>query len=253
MPSHLVLKQLSQPVVIAHRGYSARCPENTLAAFEAAIAAGADMIELDVTLTRERRVVVIHDDHLDRTTDGSGEVRAHRMADINALDAGSWFAPRFAGERVPALADVLRLAKGRILVNIEIKTNAYERGHPADAIECQVAALARRHRMVRSVLISSFGRPVLEQLAAMGNPPALALISDNPADGKTVAFCRRIGAFSWHPDHRILTAEQVAEMHRHRIRVFPWTVKTLAELRRVTQMGVDGVIVNDPLLAGKHP
>jgi glycerophosphoryl diester phosphodiesterase len=248
MQNHPSLKQVSRPLVIAHRGYSAGYPENTLAAFEAAIVAGAAMIELDVTLSSDRQVVVIHDDHLDRTTDGSGAVHDQQLADIKKLDAGDWFAPRFAGERVPTLKEVLRMAKGRILLNIEIKTKAYEHAHPPDAVELQVVRLARRHRMLRSVLISSFSRPILDQMAAMKNPPALALISEETATDETIAFCRRIRSFSWHPDHRILTADQVIKMHRNGIRVYPWTVTTATELKQMRNMGVDGVIVNDPHL-----
>ena len=243
------LRQIRKPLIIAHRGYSARYPENTLAAFDAALAAGTPMIELDVTFSRDRHLVVIHDDHLERTTDGTGPVRGHCLADIKKMDAGGWFAQRFAGEVVPTLNEVLRLVKSRGLLNVEIKSSAYEPAHPPDAVERQVVALIRRRRMVRSTLISSFSRPLLEQLAAVKNRPALGMISEAPADGETAAFCRRIGAFSWHPDHRILTADQVDRMHRHGIRVFSWTVLTAAELKRVQAMGVDGVFVNDPHLA----
>lgn len=235
-------------MIIAHRGFSARYPENTLAAFEGAIAAGAAMSELDVTLSRDRKVVVIHDDHLDRTTNASGLVVQHRLSELKKLDAGSWFARRFAGEPIPTLAEVIGLVKGRGLLNVEIKSSAYAPGHPEDAIERQVVNLIRRRRMMRSALVSSFSRPILEQLAAMKNPPALALISEEAATAETIAFCRRIRSFSWHPDHRILTAGLVAEMHRHQIRVYPWTIKTRSDLARVREMGVDGVIVNDPYL-----
>jgi glycerophosphoryl diester phosphodiesterase len=239
--------------VIAHRGYSDAFPENTLAAFEGAIAAGAVMSELDVTLSRDRKVVVIHDDHLDRTTNASGLVVQHCLAELEKLDAGSWFDPKFAGERIPSLAEVITCAKGRHLLNIEIKSSAHAPGHHEDAIERQVAHLIRRRRMMRSTLVSSFSRPILEQLAAMKNPPALALISEARPSDETVDFCRRIRSFSWHPDHRIVTADLVEEMHRHHIRVYPWTIKTAADCQRVKAMGVDGVIVNDPhLVKGQH-
>ena len=245
----LSLKNISSFLVIAHRGYSEAYPENTLAAFEAAIETGALMSELDVTLSRDRHVIVIHDDHLDRTTDASGLVVQRNLSELKQLDAGSWFDQRFKGETIPTLAEVLRMAKGRGLLNVEIKSSAYAPGHPDDAIEKQVVDLIRRRRMMRSTVVSSFSRPILEQLAAMKNPPALALISEEPATDETLAFCRRIRSFSWHPDHRIVTADLVEEMHSHNIRVYPWTVKTAKELQRVRAMGVDGVIVNDPYLA----
>ena len=247
----LSLKTIPAFLTIAHRGYSDAYPENTLAAFDGAIAAGALMSELDVTLSRDRHVVVIHDDHLDRTTDASGLVVQRNLSELKRLDAGSWFDQRFTGEPIPTLAEVLGRVKGRGLLNVEIKSSAYAPGHPKDAIEKQVVDLIRRRRMMRSTVVSSFSRPILEQLAAMKNPPALALISEEEATDETVAFCRRIRSFSWHPDHRIITADLVEEMHRHRIRVYPWTVKTRTDLRRVKDMGVDGVIVNDPHLVSK--
>ena len=204
------------------------------------------MSELDVTLTRDRKLAVIHDDHLNRTTTGSGAVRDYSLAQIKKLDAGSWFDHRFKGEPVPSLKEVLRLVKGRGFLNVEIKSSAYEPTHPADAVERQVVDLIRRQRMIRSTLISSFSRPLLEQLAAIKNRPALALISEKSAGKETVAFCRRIRAYSWHPDHHILTTELVEQMHRLDIRVFPWTILTVDELKQMRNMGVDGVMVNDP-------
>jgi glycerophosphoryl diester phosphodiesterase len=172
----------------------------------------------------------------------------HSLAELEKLDAGSWFQRKFAGERIPSLAEVITCAKGRHLLNIEIKSSAYAPGHPEDAIERQVVHLIRRRRMMRSTLVSSFSRPILEQLAGMRNPPALALISEETATVEMVEFCRRIRSFSWHPDHRIVTAELVNQMHRHHIRVYPWTIKTPYDLKRVQEMGVDGAIVNDPHL-----
>lgn len=244
----ITLRNMPSFSTIAHRGYSAEYPENTLVAFEAAIQAGADMSELDVTLTRDRQMVVIHDDHLNRTTTGSGVVRDFSLAEIKKLDAGSWFDRRFRFESVPSLKEALALVKGRGLLNVEIKSSAYEPDHPPDSVERQVVDLIRRQRMIRSTLISSFSRPLLEQLAAIKNHPALALISEESLGKETVAFCRRIRAFSWHPDHRILTADTVDQMHRHGIRVFPWTTLTRGELEKVRDMGVDGVMVNDPTL-----
>ena len=114
--AHDVMKPQDQPLVIAHRGFSGVAPENTLAAFRKAIDVGADMFELDVLLSQDEHVVVIHDDTLERTTNGTGKVIDHTLAELQALDAGSWFSPEFAGEPIPTLEDALRLAKGEILV-----------------------------------------------------------------------------------------------------------------------------------------
>ena len=128
-----------RPLIAAHRGFSAQYPENTMASFEAAVQAGAHMIELDVTLSRDEEVVVIHDDTVDRTSDGSGPVRAFTLRELKQLDAGRWFQPRFSGEKIPALKEVLAAFKDRIWINIEIKPQDPLSNVPAGRIEEKVA------------------------------------------------------------------------------------------------------------------
>lgn len=108
-------------MVIAHRGFSGQAPENTLASFQKAVELGSDMIELDVRFSKDGQVVVIHDDTIDRTTNGRGKVADYTLKELKQFDAGSWFAPQFSGERIPTLKEVLELVKGKVLVNIEIK------------------------------------------------------------------------------------------------------------------------------------
>ena len=112
-------------LVIAHRGFSSQAPENTLVAFRKAVELGCDMIELDIQFSKDKEVVVIHDDTLERTTNGKERLIDFTLADIKKLDAGSWVGPQFSGEKVPTLKEVLQQSKGKIPVNIEIK-------HPKD-------------------------------------------------------------------------------------------------------------------------
>src|SRR5207253_2831738 len=108
--------------VIGHRGAMGHCPENTFASFERALELGADWVELDVHLTRDGALAVIHDEKVDRTTDGHGFVRDYTLADLKKLDAGSWFGPEFAAQRIPTLDEVLLWARGRhTAVDVEIK------------------------------------------------------------------------------------------------------------------------------------
>ena len=240
------LDNIPIPMYIAHRGLSARYPENTLAAFEGAIAAGAHMVELDVSLTKDRRLVVIHDDRVDRTTNGSGAVKALTLEQLARMDAGSWFDPVFSAERVPTLAQVLDAVNGRLRVNIEIKPEAFERQGPADAVERQVLELVREKKMLNDVLVSSFQWQILENLRAMEPAISLGLLSELPANERLYRCYRRIEGFSWHPDYRILTRSQVDAMHGLGARVFPYTVKGKMETRALLAMGVDGLIVDDP-------
>jgi glycerophosphoryl diester phosphodiesterase len=235
------------PWIIAHRGFRAKYPENTLVAFQAALDAGVTMIELDVTHTRDGKLVVMHDITLDRTTNGRGPVNGYFLKELKKLDAGSWFNPVFASQHVPELEEVLELVQGKALINIEIKPNPDELIHPPDAIERQVIELVNRKNAHDAVLISSFDRTILEKIKSLKNPPALALISRDPADSSTLSFCRRLKIFSWHPSHTILSHEQVNLMHSANIRVFPYNADTPEEVKRMFDMNVDGIISNDPL------
>lgn len=237
--------------IIAHRGFSQKYPENTLAAFQAAVTAGASMIELDVMLSRDRRPVVIHDTTLERTTNGHGAVKDFTVADLKKLDAGSWFDPVFADQRLPELSEVLDHVGGRTKLNIEIKAQAYERSHPPDAIEKQVAAMVKKKNLTDSVLISSFEIDFLVQIASMPDPPAIALISDTPASRRILELCTHLKVFSWHPDYRIVTLRQVETMHAVGIRVFPYNVNTFDNYRQMMDMKVDGVITDNPVAAAQ--
>jgi glycerophosphoryl diester phosphodiesterase len=248
-----ILKKMSfsSPWIIAHRGFKKKYPENTLIAFLAAMDAGVPMIEFDVTLSRDRKLVVIHDATLERTTNGHGSVHDHTLEELKQLDAGSWFHSDFADERLPELGEVLDLVAGRVITNIEIKSNAYEPHHPVDAIEKQVVDLVKQKKALDTVLISSFKTEILMQVSKIAEKPALALISSDPADSQTIKLCQDLKAFSWHPDHRILTESQVAKMHAAGLKVFPYTVDKLEDYLKMTAMNVDGVITNDPVSVQK--
>jgi glycerophosphoryl diester phosphodiesterase len=248
MQKFIETNNFKPPWLIAHRGYRARYPENTLIAFKAALDADVPMIELDVRLSKDRKLVVIHDATLERTTNGHGQVNDYTLKQLKKLDAGSWFNPKFAGERVPELSEILDLAIGRALVNIEIKPHAYEAHHPIDAIEHQVVNLIHRRSITDFVLISSFDLKILKCLTRINHSPALGLISKQPADRDTLKKCNQIGVVSWHPNHQILTHGQVKMMHAAGIRVFPYNADTVEEIERVVDMEVDGVISSDPLL-----
>ena len=244
------INNFTPPWVIAHRGYRKKYPENTLAAFQAAVAAGAPMVELDVMFSRDRKPVVIHDATLERTTNGHGAVSDYKLEELKQLDAGSWFDAQFADQRLPELSEVLDLVNGRAYVNIEIKAHAYEPNHPPDAIEKQVVALVKQKKLQDSVLISSFEIDILVQIASLENPPAIALISKTLASKRILEICTRLKVFSWHPDHLIVTSRRVDMMHAAGLKVFPYNVDTFADYVKMVDMKVDGVIASDPVSAG---
>ncbi len=238
-----------KPWIIAHRGDRVRCPENTIAAFRAAFAAGVDMLEMDVQLTLDRRMVIIHDPGLERTTDGTGRVSSRTLEELRKLDAGRWFDDRFAGEQIPTPEEVFDLFGGKVLINIEIKREAFEPDGPTDAVERQLVALIEQRGLLNSVLVSSFEWGVLESIRRRRDDVFLAFITRNPGEEGLPDRCRSLGVFSFHPSWLFLQREHFERMHEAGIPVFPYRVDKADEFRCAMAMGVDGVISNDPLIA----
>jgi glycerophosphoryl diester phosphodiesterase len=222
--------------------------EEKLGTLSAEVGTRADMVELDVLLSKDRKMVVIHDESLDRTTNGKGMVRDYTLSELKTFDAGSWLDARFRGERLPTLEEVLDMVNGRVAINMEIKRSAYEPNHPPDAIEKQVVELVTRKNALDNVLISSFEWRVLEKLSVLKKAPAIALLSQYPELGNPLEACKRLEAISWHPSSLLLKKDHVRRMHEAGILVFPWKVDTREDIERMLEMDVDGLIVDDPLL-----
>lgn len=220
--------------IIAHRGASAVAPENTLAAFRLASDLGADGVELDVRATADGQLVVIHDAAVDRTTDGTGAIAALTFAQVRAVDAGRKFGPAFAGERVPLLSEVLEAARGRLLVDIEVK---------APGIEPALVDLIRQMKMADSVLITSFDLQVVSHARALAPEIPAGLLQ--PAAHPQVAV--QLGVAAYLPEIGALTADVMTLCRRHRLRVIPWTVRTEDQARHALRLGVDGMIADDPV------
>lgn len=175
--------------VVAHRGASAYAPENTLAAFGLAHEMGADWFELDCTLTSDSEIIVIHDDTVDRTTDGSGLVKDLALGHLKTLDAGSWKDPKYAGERLPTLGESLNYSKGRIGVYIEIKDSdddtALRRKILRLAEDVDTATPAWRHAMLNEIELSGtrnfvLTRKAIEDVRALGLENDVVIQSFSP-------------------------------------------------------------------------
>jgi len=229
--------------VIAHRGFSGRAPENTLAAISEAIAIGADMAEIDVTLTADERVVVIHDETLDRTTNGVGKVADHNFDAIRGLDAGLWFASQFAGEKVPTLGEVLDTTKGRILLNVEIKTEAVDRG-----ISDKVAVAIRDRGMADQVVVSSFSPTALEQMHRVA-PEIRTAVLYNPELQRgedPVEIVHGLGASAFNIRGSRLKAKMLRSCREHGIPVGVYTVDKPKKMKRWVKKGIDAIFTNHP-------
>lgn len=237
--------------IIAHRGDSAHAPENTLAAFRAAIAAGADMVEFDVGLTRDLVPVILHDATLDRTTDGRGKLSAHTLDEIVRLDAGAWFGPQFAGERIPSLDAALDLLTGRIQINIEVKPEVLEQVGPEQAAAL-VLDPVRARGLLAAVLFSSFAPAVLDAIRAAEPAARVGVLADRGYPLPAIAArLRELGAASYNPDERDLTPDLAAMVHAAGALLLPWARRgrnTEAAMRRALELGADGFFADDPAL-----
>ncbi len=234
------------PYVIAHRGISARAPENTMAAFlRAAEAPGIDMIELDVRLSRDEEVIVLHDRNLQRTTTGNGAARNYRLDEIRAFDAGSWFHPSFASERVPTLRNVLSTVGSRLWVNIEIKSDWLHR-EPPGLLEERVLDTVRSTGMIDRVMVSSFDHLLVREIKR--REPALVagllynLYRDFGRLPSTLA--RGTDASVFVCARHELRRSWIDDAHRHGMAVFVYTLNSAPHVRRMISLGVDGVLSN---------
>jgi len=244
-----MLNSLSQPIIFAHRGASAHAPENTLAAFELAVAQQADAIELDVKLSADGQVVVIHDSTVDRTTNGKGKVKDMTLAELKALDAGGFFAKEFAAEKIPTLEEVFETVGKRTVINIELKnyTNRHE-----DLVET-VCMLVKKHQMQKRVMFSSFFPNALSKARSYLPDVPRGLLALNGLLGVWArSFGFNFGKYdALHPDLQDFTQQEVTRVHRLKRRVHVYTVNAEEDMRRLFKWGVDGIFTDDPQLAVK--
>jgi len=217
---------------IGHRGAGGHAPENTLASFHKALELGAHCVELDVYLV-EGRLVVIHDEHLERTTNGHGPVMGQTFEYLRSLDAGG-------GERIPTLEEVCDAVAGRAGVNIELKGP----GTAAPVVEYARSLCAGRWRPDQ-ILVSSFDREQLEVCRALDRDLKLGVLCGGSV-GDDLEFAIERGAFALHPALRTVDQAVVDAAQRQGLRVFVYTVNHAADLRRMVHLGVDGVFTDYP-------
>jgi len=224
-----------QPLVIAHRGASAHRPENTRAAFDLAVAQGADMIETDLHVTRDGAIVLAHDAELARLG-GGGEIGDATWEAVRALDAGG-------GERVPGLEETLDALGARIPWNLEVKKPA---DGFYDGIESAVLEAVTRRGLLGTTLFSSFYDPVLARLRAASDAARIGLLVSRRYPYDAVARARALGACALHPEDTVASPELVARAHEASLAVYVFTVDDPGEMERFLALGADGLFTNRP-------
>ncbi len=237
--------QETAPLNFAHRGARNVAPENTLAAFERALTHGADGLELDIRLCKTNDWIVLHDAKLNRTTNGRGYARTKGLDELRHLNAGGWFGARFAKEKVPTLNEALELARGRCLLNIEIKAvGAVQEKSLADLITALY-----RHHAERRCIISSFNPLVLRRVSRLDArlPTGLLLTGNLLSNGPKAAFRKLTGVQALHLHARVLSPRLVERVRALGLYLLVWGADTAPAMKRVIHFGVDGIITDDPL------
>ena len=234
------LALFQNPTVMAHRGLSADAPENTLYAFSDAISVGADFIELDVQQTRDGVLVVMHDSNLKRTTGVNKDIWDVDYADIQNLDAGSWFDPAYANARIPTLEETLQFVDKRARLNIEIKPTK----HGSDTLEQDVAELITQYQYTDACYVTSFSYSSLKKVKEV-NPEIRTGYLMSVAYGQFYSL-KYADAFSL--NKVFVTSQVVNAAHQQGKQIFAWTVNSMSEVRSLCNLHVDSIITDDPVM-----
>lgn len=244
-----MLPNLSKPILFAHRGASKYAPENTLAAFELAIHQNADAIELDVKLSADHEVIVIHDDTVDRTTNGTGKVANLKLAEIKRLDAGYYFNQSFQGEKIPTLNEVLETIGSRIFINIELTNYAA----PRDQLPEKTAQIVKNHNLEVSILFSSFNPIALKKTKSLlpQVPVGLLAAPGFPGFWARSFLSRFIPHEALHPEERDTSKALIDRCHRKGVRVHTYTVNDFQRMKQLFIWQIDGIFTDDIPLAQK--
>jgi glycerophosphoryl diester phosphodiesterase len=235
------------PIIIAHRGDSAHRPENTLSAFASALELGAEVMEMDVQLSRDGEVMVIHDASVERTTDGSGRVREMTLSEMRRLTAGYplRYGSAFPGERIPTLAEVLGLLRDRARAMIEIKSDSVT-DDAEGGIEAVTVAEVRRAGMEKDVAVISFDRRALLRCRRLAPEIARGHVFDKGLPGDILAGAREAACEVVMPHKRLLSDELRDRAREAGIKVATWVVDEPDELRALARYDLFGVGSNRP-------
>jgi glycerophosphoryl diester phosphodiesterase len=234
-------KRDGKTLVIGHRGAAGEAPENTLASFRLAAEQGCDMVELDIHLSNDGRLIVCHDDTLERTTDRGGAIRSLDSSAIREADAGSWFSPDFAGERVPFLEEVYDALPEQIEINVEVKDSG---GTLLDDVLLQY--LRGGARLERTV-VSSFDHKLLMRLKKAEPELRIGLLyAADLIHHASYAALLETEVWSLHPHHGLIGADDTADAVEAGLKVYPYTANHPAEWDRLIGMGVTGIITDYP-------
>jgi len=237
-----LMRPTGAPVLrVGHRGARGHAPENTMASFAKGLELGVDVIETDVHLSRDGEVIVIHDDEVDRTTNGHGYVKDMTLAELKQLDAGAWYDAKFAGERIPTLDELIRWAYDRVPLAIEIKNGPFY--YPG--IAGKIVQLLRDHGMLRQAILISFDHMVLREARMLAPEVTTGLLYVGRLVDP-VGAARAAGAAALHPAWQFVTPDVVETAHAGGLAISTWCPNDLPTIKILAQMGVDSIGTDYP-------
>lgn len=230
--------------VYAHRGYSGKYPENTMLAFRKAIEeAGADGVEMDVQLSKDGHVVIIHDETLDRTTNATGYVKDHTLAELQAIDAGAIKNGKWGFQPIPTFEEFCQwLSETGCFANVEIKSSIIYYPH----LEEKVIDAIRRYHLEDQILISSFNHMSLVKSKELAPEIPVGALVERQGLGYAGFYCKQFGFEYYHPGYNLLSDEAVRECKENGIGINVWTVDNLGAFEQLKDWGVEGIFTNFP-------
>ncbi len=229
--------------VYAHRGYSGKYPENTMLAFKKAAETGCDGIELDVQLTSDGQVVIIHDEKIDRTTDGTGNVKDYTLEELKKFNAAASWNGKYGFEPIPTLEEYFQWVKDTELVtNIEIKSGVYY----YEELEEKTLALVRKYGLEKKIIFSSFLHSSITLLRKLAPEIPCGALVEYENLGNPGYYCEKFDFQYYHPGMKALTEEMVQSCKEHNIPLNVWTINDMGALEQLYEWGCEGVISNFP-------
>ena len=226
----------------AHRGFSGKYPENTMLAFKKAYEAGCDGIELDVHLTKDNVMVIIHDEDIERTTNGKGAVRDFTYDELRQFDASAGFAGQYGFNPVPSFEEYVDWVKDLdIITNVEIKNSVYY----YDGLEEALIEMIRKNHIEDKIIFSSFNNASIMKCKQLAPEIQCGFLMEG-CIGNAGAYVKKMGVECAHPDWHRLSDAEIAGCKALGIRINTWTVNEEKEMVRLRDLGVDGIISNYP-------
>lgn len=227
--------------IIAHRGASGITPENTIVSFLEAVKAGSDIIEFDAHLSKDNEVIIIHDNTVNRTTDGFGKIRELTLPEIKKLDAGSWFGAQFRGERIPTLDEILQKNFNGVKLNIELKGSLKEYNQFPEIVINKI----RKYDAVKRVVITSFNTEFLKRVMALDSEISFGIISNFKIRNHWEISLKK-NASQINPLWYFVNKSLVKNAHEHDVHIYPWTINKKYIVLWLLKMGIDGMITDHP-------